>query len=190
MYLPANKQFGPEGAELVMRSKLPYAALAGGRDEHAAADQCPAAGHGVQANLEPCGPRLVATAFLCVAGWHPCRAGIVAGFLGDLWSGLVLRHAANAGDWNPHGPGCYSHAGLVWGGLEDIAAGICWYWCRNCGFNRSCPPDCFASVWDCPTYPFTVGGMVVLLGTVAMLAGYLPARRASRIDPMIGLRTN
>lgn len=39
-----------------------------------------------------------------------------------------------------------------------------------------------------PTDPPTYGGMLVLLVGVAVLAGYLPARRASRINPMVALR--
>ena len=38
--------------------------------------------------------------------------------------------------------------------------------------------------------PMTFIGMAALLLTVAAIAGYFPARRASRIDPMIALRAN
>jgi predicted permease len=41
-----------------------------------------------------------------------------------------------------------------------------------------------------PADPITFLGMLLVLTTVAGLAGYLPARRASRIDPMAALRAD
>jgi ABC-type antimicrobial peptide transport system permease subunit len=41
-----------------------------------------------------------------------------------------------------------------------------------------------------PTDPMAYLSMILLLAAVAFVAGYLPARRASRIDPMIALRNN
>jgi ABC-type antimicrobial peptide transport system permease subunit len=40
-----------------------------------------------------------------------------------------------------------------------------------------------------PRDPLTIAGGIVLLAGVALVASYIPARRAARLDPLLSLRS-
>jgi predicted permease len=189
MYLPSTKQFGPEGANLVMRSKLPSSALA-----------IP-----VMRTLRQINPGQPATElkriqalvdhttsprrfFVLLVGTF-AALGILLASLGiyGVISYSVTRQTQEIGIRMALG----ATQGRVQLGvigktlrlaLIGIAVGI---------FASVVVARLIASLLfqTAPTDPFAFAGMVILLGAVALLAGYLPARRASKIHPLVALRT-
>ena len=190
MYLPANKQWGPEGCYLVMRSKLPATSLAAS----------------VMRTLRDMNPAQPATEFkpiqtLVDHATSPRRffvllVGSFAG-LGLLLASLgiygiisysVTRQTQEIGVRMALGASQSSvQIDVIWKTLRLALIGVGVGIVASLALARLIASLLFETA---PSDPLTFAGMVVLLGIVALLAGYLPARRASKIDPMVALRTN
>jgi predicted permease len=190
MYLPATKQFGPVGANLVVRSKLPPTALATSvmstlrqiNPEQPATEFKP-----IQALVDHAtSPRRF---FVLLVGIFACLGLLLAslGIYGVI-SYFVTRQTQEIGIRMALGA-TQSRVQLdvIWKTLRLALIGVAVGISISVAVARLIASLLFRTT---PTDPFTLVGMVLLLGTVALLAGYLPARRASKIDPMVALRTN
>jgi predicted permease len=190
MYLPATKQFGPEGANLVVRSKLPPTALA----------------TSVMGTLRQINPGQPATEFkpiqglvdratsprrffVLLVGTFACL-GLLLASLGiyGVVSYSVTRQTQEIGIRMALGATeTRVQLDVIWETLRLALIGIALGMMASLAVARLIASLLFQTA---PTDPSTFVGVVVLLGTVALLAGFLPARRASTIDPMVALRVN
>jgi predicted permease len=189
MYLPSTKQFGPEGANLVMRSKLPFSALA----------------TPVMTTLRQINPGQPATEikqiqtlvdhttsprrfFVLLVGTF-AGLGILLASLGiyGVISYSVARQTQEIGIRMALGATQGRvQIGVMGKTLRLALIGITVGIVVSVVVARLIASLLFQTA---PTDPFAFAGMVILLGAVALLAGYFPARRASRIQPLIALRT-
>ncbi len=75
---------------------------------------------------------------------------------------------------------------VVWQGLALTGVGVVIGLGGSLLFSRGLSSLLFGvSATDLPT----LGAVVVVLGGVAIAASYFPARRASRVDPVVALRS-
>ena len=115
--------------------------------------------------------------------------GLALALIGHLRRRLVLRQPAHAGDRRAYGsrrttPG---HLRLVVGhGLGLVGGGIVLGLVAAFGISRLMGSLLFGISG---TDPLTFLSVPLVLGTMAFVASYLPALRATRIDPMRALRS-
>jgi len=188
MYLPASKQFGPEGAYLVLRSKLPSAALA----------------TTVMQTLRELNPGQPTTEFkpiqglvdhatsprrffVLLVGMFACLGLLLAslGIYGVI-SYSVSRKTQEIGIRMALGAtGARVQLDVIGKTLRLALVGILVGFIASLAVARLIASLLFQTT---PTYSITFAGMAFLLCAVAFVAGYLPARRAARIEPMEALR--
>jgi predicted permease len=189
VYVPATQE-DPAGAELVVRTQLPPAALASS----------------VMSTLREMNPEQPATEFrpiqqLVDRAVSPRRffvllvgtfavMGLILASLGiyGVISYSVTRQTQEIGIRMALGA---TQArvlfGVIAGTLRLALIGIALGTVASFAVARLIASLLYGTT---PTDPMTFAGMAFLLCAVACVAGYIPARRASRIDPMTALRNN
>jgi predicted permease len=189
MYLPAT-QADPEGAELVMRTKLPPEALASSVMKTLRSLN-PAQPAGEFRPLQQIVDRSVSPRrfFVLLVTSFAALALLLAslGIYGVI-SYSVARQSQEIGIRMALGAtapqvqlGVIAEAlrvaliGVALGAIGSFAAAK---WIASLLFGTT------------PTDPATFAGIVLLLCAVALVASYIPARRASRIDPTVALRSS
>jgi len=189
LYLPAT-QAGPVGAELVVRTQLPPDVLASS----------------VMSTLRSINPGQPATQFrpiqqLVDQAVSPRRffvllvsafaaLGLVLASLGiyGVISYSVARRTQEIGIRMALGAtGGQVQFGVIGKTLRLALLGITLGTLASFGVAKWIASLLFGTT---PTDPATFAGMILLLSAVAFVAGYIPARRASQIDPMTALRSN
>ena len=189
MYLPAT-QWGPDGAQLVVRTKLPPDVLSSS----------------VMATLRQINPGQPATEFRPIQGLvdHAVSPQRFFVMLVDIFAALGLFLAS----LGIYGVISYSvtqrtqeigirmalgasrsrvQLGVIWKTLRLALVGMIVGLVASLIVARLIATLLFGTA---PTDPAAFAGTILILSAVAFLAGYLPARRASRINPMIALRNN
>lgn len=188
-YMPVT-QAGPEGAELVVRSKLPPAQLTASlmstlrqmNPDQPAVEMRP-----IQALVDrSTSPRRF---FTLLVGTF-AALGLVLASLGiyGVISYSVTRRTQEIGIRMALGATARRvQLGVMSKTLRLAAVGIVVGAILSVVVANLIASMLFGTV---PSDAATFAAMILLLGGVATLAGYLPARRASRINPMVALRNS
>ncbi|HWC15538.1 MAG TPA: FtsX-like permease family protein, partial [Terriglobales bacterium] len=189
VYYPFT-QAGPNGAKLVVRSKLPPAALATGvlgalreLNPNQPASEFQPIQRIVDRAISP--RRFFMLMVLCFAGLGLTLAalgiyGVISYSVNRRTLEIGIRMALGATHTRVQLEVIRRTLGLA---LAGIVVGTI----ASIAVAKGISSLLFGTQ---PTDPLTFSGMVLLLGAIALLAGYLPARRASRVQPMTALRSN
>jgi predicted permease len=190
MYMPMRQRADLNGIQLVVRSSLPPAALAST----------------LRAALKPLDPNLAADEFrtlqqlvdraasprrfiaLLLAGFSAFALILAALGIYALISYSVSQRTQEFGIRTALGADAFDlQSKVLFQTLSLAAIGVVIGLAASWLLARSLTGLLFGVT---PTDPMTFASMIALLGVVALAAGYLPARRASTVDPMTALRAD